>query len=556
MKMATLVRVLMIFGCTALFSSCASSSGNGSVSVTLPLPSTTTADAQVDHVPFDHNQTAGWSRDDVDFFLYGSMGAEFVPDRVLRAFQKVYPDLFPGPDLDSFGLLVDRVDKRPVGISLRETAHLGGLPSSGVNCSSCHMAEIHPKGGGAPVRVMGGTGQFDAGAFFNAVVAASYLTPAPVNMEKFLHAYLDAADPSAGPEAHKLLADSWKRQRTAIQQLITADPGGGKGAGAGNLHPLTAAELRLDYKRLATKDDLVAVVRSMLRLFHNMHVALHLPDAPPTSALPPPGPGRNDPWMILSLTLLGIPTDAYAPVKFTPIWDVDQRIWVHADGNNRDTIARNLIATLALGAPMHGKHGDVDFATLKRQTELGGKIHPPRYPWSVDRAAAGRGGPIYKANCASCHDVGSEYEDRRLIAVDQVGTDPVRAQIFTPRQAKLHNQLAQDLQVKGYVPSKTPPWRSTQKYRAPDLAGVWARAPYLHNGAVLTVWDLLAPPAARPKVIQRGTREYDTVRLGYVNAGSYKLDTTQRANSNAGHAYGTMLTDAQKRDLIEYLKTR
>jgi len=110
--------------------------------------------------------------------------------------------------------------------------------------------------------------------------------------------------------------------------------------------------------------------------------------------------------------------------------------------------------------------------------------------------------------------------------------------------------------MEGYTPAGTPGLRSTQQYWAPSLAGVWARSPYLHNGSVRTMRELLTAPAAREKKFVRGSSAYDAERLGYASAdGPYVLDAGTPGNSNAGHDYGTDLTDAQKRDLIEFLKT-
>lgn len=87
------------------------------------------------------------------------------------------------------------------------------------------------------------------------------------------------------------------------------------------------------------------------------------------------------------------------------------------------------------------------------------------------------------------------------------------------------------------------------------MAGVWARSPYLHNGSVRTMQDLLTTPGARSKAFHRGSRDCDTTQMGYADAGPYVLDTTRPGNSNAGHDYGTALAPAQKRELVEYLKT-
>jgi hypothetical protein len=72
------------------------------------------------------------------------------------------------------------------------------------------------------------------------------------------------------------------------------------------------------------------------------------------------------------------------------------------------------------------------------------------------------------------------------------------------------------------------------------MAGVWARSPYLHNGSVRTMKELLTPPAERAKTFHRGSKDYDTTQMGYTDSGSYLFDTSSRGNSNVGHDYGTI----------------
>jgi len=104
---------------------------------------------------------------------------------------------------------------------------------------------------------------------------------------------------------------------------------------------------------------------------------------------------------------------------------------------------------------------------------------------------------------------------------------------------------------------KTPPL-DTLAYRARPLNGIWATAPYLHNGSVPTLWDLLLPPAARPKSFHVGNREYDPLRVGEQSTpvpGSFLLDTALPGNSNVGHTWGTALSEPERWALIEYLKS-
>jgi hypothetical protein len=411
-----------------------------------------------------------------------------------------------------FGLIPDAVSGLPVGFSRREVKHLASLPSLGINCASCHVGEIQSRGG-QRVRVLGATSHFDVETFFGAVIVATFRTADPANMEKFL-THLDIHPSRATIEA-------------ALKEPLPA----------GDLLPITQEELVGDN-----------APRGMMKLFHNMRFAVHVSDQPPPAS-PPNGPGRNDPWRILSYSLLGVVTKP-APVKFGIVWNEDQRNWVHVDGNTHSPIVRNLAAALGLGAPLLGHTGVVDFAVVERQTKLSQVIRPPKYPWAIDHAAAERGGKTYRQGCASCHDDPSNNNDVRLYDVD---TDPNRAEIFTADIAEKFNCFFAELRISGYqAPEK--PLRSTQKYWAPDLAGVWARAPYLHNGSVRTMEQLLSTD--RQTQWHRGTCVYDEAAMGYVDDGAYVLDTTAPGNSNRGHECGARLSAAEKHDLIEFLKTK
>jgi mono/diheme cytochrome c family protein len=497
-------------------------------------------------------QVPDWSADDLEFFLHGSMGAEVVPERVLRAFVQTYPDLFPRADLAHFGLIPDPAFGWPIGISRRQVTHLGGLSSVGVNCASCHVGQIEPAAGTGPVRVLGMTSHFDAEAFFGALIVATFRTAEPASMKRFLSAYLAAGDSSGGERAQPLLAAQWQRQESELVAAIGADPYAAGGIAPGALYDIAGHELQLDGASLAAGRDLVPLVRAQLRLFHNMRTALHIPDQPPSQAPPPSGPGRNDAFGLLSAALFGAP-QPYAPVKYGVVWNLQSRRWVHWDGNTQSPIGRNLLAALGLGAPMVGKQGRLDFALVERQTVLSERIRAPRYPLAIDDAAARQGAGLYAARCASCHD-GPE-NDTRLHAPERIGTEPRRAQAFTPSQASLFNTFLAELEIPGYRPAAVPGLRATQAYWAPSLAGVWARAPYLHNGSVRTLAELLTSPARRAVTYRRGSPWYDVGQMGFADDGPYLFDTRTPGNSGAGHDHGTDLSPEQKRHLLEFLKT-
>jgi hypothetical protein len=139
---------------------------------------------------------------------------------------------------------------------------------------------------------------------------------------------------------------------------------------------------------------------------------------------------------------------------------------------------------------------------------------------------------------------------------------------FTVRRIPKDKQLA----YSGfrYAPDGTPDTpKDILAYKAGPLAGVWATAPYLHNGSVPTLDDLLRPPAERPDVFYVGSRAFDPVRVGYKNqAGErteddrsryFRYDTSVPGNSNAGHTYPNPArvdyTDDDRLALIEFLKS-
>src|SRR6266568_4763043 len=106
----------------------------------------------------DTQQVPSWSKDDLNFFLHGSMSTEVVPEAVLRAFIKTYPDLFPSADLSHLGMIPDKEFGWPIGLSRKsEVKHLGGLPAVGINCASCHVAQITSASMNAPIRILGVT---------------------------------------------------------------------------------------------------------------------------------------------------------------------------------------------------------------------------------------------------------------------------------------------------------------------------------------------------------------------------------------------------------------
>lgn len=93
------------------------------------------------------------------------------------------------------------------------------------------------------------------------------------------------------------------------------------------------------------------------------------------------------------------------------------------------------------------------------------------------------------------------------------------------------------------------------RYKARPLNGVWSTAPYLHNGSVQNMVELLTPPSERKATFRVGTSAFDPQTLGYEDAGPFEFDTRLSGNHNSGHAYGTNLSAEQKDRLLEYIKS-
>ena len=199
-------------------------------------------------------------------------------------------------------------------------------------------------------------------------------------------------------------------------------------------------------------------------------------------------------------------------------------------------------------------------------------LQAPKYPFSVDSTLADRGHKLFVANCAKCHGTYGENRSypNKVIPLEQIGTDPRLVHGTTLAQAEhfLKSWFADER----WPDKKSYPMQTVHGYQAPPLDGVWATAPYFHNGAAPTVYHVLNSKA-RPKVFTRSYRtereDYDIEKMGWKiqvldQPGDMKMsglerrkfyDTTQPGRSNAGHTFGDQLTDDERRAVIEYLKT-
>jgi hypothetical protein len=284
-------------------------------------------------------QVPSWSKDDLNFFLHGSMSTEVVPEAVLRTFIKTYPDLFPGWDLTHLGLISDKEFGWPIGFSRKNVEHLGNMSAIGINCASCHVAQITSTSTDEPIRILGVTSHFNVEAFFGSVLVATFKTSDAENMKRFLRNYVSDTEKIHGDHAETAVNSAWTKQEDKILAVMKSDPFGAKDLAVGELHQIKPADVKLDIKSLDKGDvDLAEHVHAMLKLFHNMRAAVHVADQPPEKVPPQSGPGRNDAFGLLAASLLNSP-QPYSPIKFGLVWNIDKRTWVHWDGNTRSRFA-------------------------------------------------------------------------------------------------------------------------------------------------------------------------------------------------------------------------
>lgn len=194
-------------------------------------------------------------------------------------------------------------------------------------------------------------------------------------------------------------------------------------------------------------------------------------------------------------------------------------------------------------------------------------LRPPKYPLPIDESLAERGEQVFQKSCASCHGSYSEQPSypNVCVPVDEIGTDPVRLQALPAhgRQKYAESWFAVDAEGNRQTTIIDP-----DGYVAPPLDGVWASAPYFHNGSVPTLWQVLNPKE-RSAVWIRSSDELNAEQVGLtirtvdrvpltetdIAVRRQYFDTRRPGKSNAGHTYPDALTADEKQAVLEYLKT-
>ncbi|MHC5537481.1 c-type cytochrome, partial [Singulisphaera rosea] len=193
-------------------------------------------------------------------------------------------------------------------------------------------------------------------------------------------------------------------------------------------------------------------------------------------------------------------------------------------------------------------------------------LTPPKYPFPIDPARSARGKAVFEDHCTKCH--GTYGPDgvypNKIVELKVIGTDPARAFGLSDRLVAHYNTT--------WFAEDHPSDQKMVGYQAPPLDGIWATAPFLHNGSVPTLAALLKSPE-RPSKFRRPPSTdfeyYDPVRVGWKaeeisgsppsplppSEARYLYDSRRYGLGNGGHTFGDALEDDERLDLIEYLKT-
>ena len=414
----------------------------------------------------------------------------------------------------------------PIGFTVSDPKVTGGIPIAGLTCAACHTGQVEYKG--MAVRIEGGQSMIDLAGFAeNAIDAVTALAKDKARFAKF-----------------------------------------------------KADAVKAGYAEDRINSDLEAVAESFKSFhggpsFDQLHVVVA-------------GHGRYDAVQGIANQVfggdLGVPSNSKpldAPVNYPQLWDIWRLSWLQYNSLlPPSSTSRNIGETLGTRAQTHiidRKTGalnplperwksSIQLENLLWMEKMLESLKAPAWPAAllgpIDQAKAEDGRRLFGQHCAGCHGI-KEFPnggwDVTVVPLEKIGTDPGQATNWASRTydgsklglgvrppAKGLAAAVNALRRQLYVDNKTPP--SEQEgdvdiltpcgYKARPLIGIWATPPFLHNGSVRTVYDLISD--TRPGKFTFGGRKYDPVKLGYTEdsaPGAVVLDTTGLGNSNEGHSF-------------------
>lgn len=456
--------------------------------------------------------------DNEEHFKYGSIGSETssgLPYWVWKVLPEMFPEKLPDNKngYASFGFLYEKDRDLPIGVSRRKSE---GVDRVWLNCAICHTGTVRENPEATPIIYTGmPANNFRLYEFINFL--------REVSLENRFN-----------PDAVMEKIDAMNGDLDWIDRFLYR------------------------YFIIDRVRSTLFSLRRQLSFMEKQHDW---------------GPGRVDTFNPYKAIQFNFPMEKLpyeeliGPADYPAIFNQGPRqgMQLHWDGNNTSVEERNKSAALGAGVtPV-----TIDLKSLDRIVGWLWNLKAPGFPGKIDADKAEAGKQLYQYYCADCH--GRQDGDQfnfdtkqfsrlgKIEPIGLIGTDRGRLNSYSELLSVNQNTL-----YSGYA-WRFSQFRKTNGYANMPLDGVWIRSPYLHNGSVPTLRDLLNVAEERPKTFYRGYDVFDWEKVGYISNvpnenGKYffKFDSTVEGNSNQGHegeAYGTALNADQKDAIVEYMKT-
>jgi len=509
-------------------------------------------------------------------------------------------------------------DGLPVGLARTKayTDPTTGAPvpdQIGLTCAACHTG--HLEYNGVSLRIDGGTATVDLGKFRSAFsLALAYTKYVPFRFDRFAERVLGPNYTDAEYETLKTQFNQTLAGMKAVADAEATKPGKDLEEGFGRLDALTRIGNTVFAEDMVTAK---APGFNWLNNFERIVAPVKLPHIWDTSWFDwvQYDGSIMQPMVRNAGEALGVTAKVNVSNPERPLYASSVQV---------DTIHEMEMA-LAGSNPMTPDAA----GKVKGFNGLLSPKWPEDVLGKIDQTQAQTGKGLYKELCQGCHlpavtepefwhpslwttpnGAGQSYLKVPLVEIAKVGTDPAQATILTTRKVAVPAYLGVDpgtlcngkptgvvtetlfAFALGYVVEattkawygshQTPPAQQAEMngyrpnclqaelvYKARPLNGAWALAPYLHNGSVPTLDDLLQPAASRPKTFCVGNRSFDPDKVGLkttCESGTVTIDTATAGNLNTGHEFrdgplgkgviGRALNANERKALIAYLKTQ
>ncbi len=563
---------------------------------------------QFEDIKYDLDQTNGLSNFERRSFYNMSQGIYYLPYNVISSMSRpsesefrLYDELF-FEDPERLGLIPNPFPNTEAPIGITISSDPGFVPMFGVSCATCHTNVIKNDKNQAFL-IDGAGSKFAIDRLIKEMVTSTILTLVdPIEFDKFYDRYKEKSNIKEevdSMEEFTLVVDTnaYRNFKNSLKNNVYQDVYVFQQSV--NFELQKSGTTTLDFGVYPTNDDLNTRFKMFVYLTKRLQWFLQQAEyasGDPTTA--PGGLGRGSPW--------GSTMNMYANLFFdkqkeewpiapegaidTPfIWKYDDAKWIFATGTTNSMVERNFAQGIALLSDFNSDTYESTI-TIQKLEDIQGftrKYQPPVWPENilgkVNMRMVNMGKQVFQENCLNCHNPKREtFTGPGSIEYNylNVGTDNTYFtnqtkdfygksfidDVLPPVMSKVKAAAASNGGIKDMAPFEI--GREKAVWRAPKfntivakpLWGIWATAPYLHNGSVINMRQLLDKPEYRFTKFHVGSIEYDVNNMGFMNkqtaySSLFETDCTNCAgNSNRGHNYGTNLSDTQKNALIEFLK--